>query len=106
LNQVIWSKRSLAHLRYIRGYIEQFNPQAARDLAAVLVAAAESLKNFPIVEGWSLERTSASWCPSILTSSAIASSAIPSASCVSATPRVVRQIPDAPTAPLVEHFLV
>jgi plasmid stabilization system protein ParE len=47
LTKVIWSKRSLAHLRYIRGYIEQFNPQAARDLAVALVAAAESLKNFP-----------------------------------------------------------
>jgi toxin ParE1/3/4 len=47
LSRVIWSKRALAHLRYIRGYIEQFNPQAAQDLVAALVATANSLENFP-----------------------------------------------------------
>jgi toxin ParE1/3/4 len=49
LNKVIWSKRALGHLQYIRVYIEQFNPRAARDLAAALVAAANSLENFPHV---------------------------------------------------------
>lgn len=47
MNKVVWSKRALAHLQYIRGYIEQFNPPAARDLSAALVSAAQSLENFP-----------------------------------------------------------
>lgn len=33
LNEFVWSKAALAHLRFIRAYVEQFNPRAARELA-------------------------------------------------------------------------
>jgi toxin ParE1/3/4 len=47
LNKVVWSKTALAQLRFIRGYIEQFNPKAANDLAAALIATGNSLQHFP-----------------------------------------------------------
>jgi plasmid stabilization system protein ParE len=47
LNEVLWTEAALANLRAIRAYIEQFNPMAARTLAAALIAAGDSLANFP-----------------------------------------------------------
>jgi toxin ParE1/3/4 len=47
LNKVVWSNAALAHLRFIRAYIEQFNPRAARELADGLIAAGNSLHHFP-----------------------------------------------------------
>jgi toxin ParE1/3/4 len=47
LSKVVWSTAALAHLRFIRAYIDQFNPRAARDLADGLMAAGDSLVNFP-----------------------------------------------------------
>jgi toxin ParE1/3/4 len=47
LIKVVWSNTTLAHLRLIRDYIEQFNLRAARQLAAGLAAAGDSLANFP-----------------------------------------------------------
>jgi len=47
LNKVVWSASALAHLRFIRAYIEQFNPRAAQALAEGLVAAGNSLVHFP-----------------------------------------------------------
>jgi toxin ParE1/3/4 len=47
LNTVVWSDQALARPRFIRASIEQFNPRAARDLADGLIAAGDSLKNFP-----------------------------------------------------------
>jgi plasmid stabilization system protein ParE len=34
LNEVVWTEPALAHLAAIRAYIEQFNPRAAREVAA------------------------------------------------------------------------
>ncbi len=47
LTKVVWSNTALAHLRFIRAYVEQFNPRAARALAEGLVAASNSLVTFP-----------------------------------------------------------
>lgn len=47
LNEVIWTDPALAHLRAIRAYIEQFNPRAARNVAASLKASGDSLAHFP-----------------------------------------------------------
>jgi plasmid stabilization system protein ParE len=47
LNKVIWSTAALAHLQFIRAYVEQFNPRAAGDLAAGLMDAGNSLVTFP-----------------------------------------------------------
>ena len=47
MNKVVWSATALAHLRFIRAYIEQFNPRAAQALAEGLVAAGNSLVHFP-----------------------------------------------------------
>jgi plasmid stabilization system protein ParE len=47
LNEVVWTEPALAHLRAIRAYIEQFNPRAAREVAASLKASGDSLRNFP-----------------------------------------------------------
>jgi toxin ParE1/3/4 len=47
LNEVIWTEPALAHLDAIRKYIEQFNPRAARNVAASLKAAGDSLRDFP-----------------------------------------------------------
>jgi toxin ParE1/3/4 len=48
LNEVVWSGTALAQLRFIRACIEQFNPRAARELADGLIAAGDSLVNFPL----------------------------------------------------------
>ena len=45
--EVVWTEPALAHLRAIRAYIEQFNPKAARDVAASLKALGDSLQQFP-----------------------------------------------------------
>jgi plasmid stabilization system protein ParE len=34
LNEVVWTAESLANLRAIRAYIEQFNPEAAETVAS------------------------------------------------------------------------
>lgn len=47
MSDVIWSDAALANLRAIRAYIAQFNPTAARKLAAALVAAGDRLATFP-----------------------------------------------------------
>lgn len=47
LTNVVWSSTALAHLRLIRAYIEQFNPTAAQDVAIGLMAAGNSLAQFP-----------------------------------------------------------
>jgi addiction module RelE/StbE family toxin len=47
LNEVIWTEPALANLEAIRIYIEQFNPRAARQLADSIVAAGNSLAQFP-----------------------------------------------------------
>jgi len=47
LTKVVWSNTALAHIRFIRAYIEQFNPRAARELADGLTAAGDSLAAFP-----------------------------------------------------------
>lgn len=47
MNKVVWSNTALAHLRFIRAYIEQFNPLAAGALAKALIEAGNSLVSFP-----------------------------------------------------------
>ena len=47
MNEAVWSATALANLRAIRAYIEQFNPRAAGELAAQLIAAGNSLVQFP-----------------------------------------------------------
>jgi addiction module RelE/StbE family toxin len=47
LNSVIWTEAAVANLRAIRAYIEQFNPAAARRLAAELIATGENLASYP-----------------------------------------------------------
>ena len=47
LNEVVWTEPALAHLEAIRAYIAQFNPRAAREVAASLKASGDSLCNFP-----------------------------------------------------------
>jgi addiction module RelE/StbE family toxin len=44
---VIWSPTAVAQLRAIRAYVAQFNPKAAEELAADLIAAGNSAENFP-----------------------------------------------------------
>lgn len=45
--RIILTRLALADLRGIRDYIAQFNPAAAKELATGLVAAADSVANFP-----------------------------------------------------------
>jgi toxin ParE1/3/4 len=47
LSRVVWTAHALANLRAIRIYIAQFNPRAAAELAARLIAAGNSLEHFP-----------------------------------------------------------
>lgn len=47
MNEVVWTEPALAHLAAIRAYIEQFNPRAAREVAASLKASGDSLGHFP-----------------------------------------------------------
>ena len=44
---VVWTEPALRHLEAIRTYIAQFNPLAARDVAAGLTALGDSLNHFP-----------------------------------------------------------
>jgi toxin ParE1/3/4 len=45
LNEVVWTAESLANLRAIRAYIEQFNPAAAETVASRLINACQSLRS-------------------------------------------------------------
>ncbi|MGH6988309.1 MAG: type II toxin-antitoxin system RelE/ParE family toxin [Stellaceae bacterium] len=45
--EIIWSDIALADLEGIRAYIAQFNPRAANRIALEVIAAAESLAQFP-----------------------------------------------------------
>ena len=47
MNNVVWSKRALAHLSGIRSYIAQFHPTAAQEIALHLVESGNSLQSFP-----------------------------------------------------------
>ena len=47
MSEVVWTEPALAHLAAIRAYIEQFNPRAARDVAASLKTSGDSLSHFP-----------------------------------------------------------
>jgi plasmid stabilization system protein ParE len=47
LSEVLWTEPALANLRAIRTYIEQFNPKAAREVAASLRALGDGLSHFP-----------------------------------------------------------
>jgi len=45
--QIVWTRRALAQLRWIRAYVAQFDPDAAERLAARLIDAGNSLHEFP-----------------------------------------------------------
>lgn len=47
MTEVVWTELALSHLEAIRVYILQFNPRAARDVAASLKALGDSLSHFP-----------------------------------------------------------
>jgi addiction module RelE/StbE family toxin len=47
MNEVVWSDTALAQLDAIGTYIEQFNPKAAAEVAAHLIAAGNSLESYP-----------------------------------------------------------
>ena len=45
--QVVWTRRAALDVIAIRNYVAAFNPGASRRLAKRLIAAAESLEQFP-----------------------------------------------------------
>ena len=45
--QIVWTQRALVRLRLIRAYIAEFDPDAAERLAARLIQAGNSLRDFP-----------------------------------------------------------
>jgi len=45
--RVVWTRDALTNLRLIRHYIEQFDPQAAQRIAARLIEAGDSPRDFP-----------------------------------------------------------
>ncbi len=47
LTGVVWTEPALRHLEAIRTYIAQFNPLAARDVAAGLKALGDNLNHLP-----------------------------------------------------------
>jgi len=47
LNRVIWTDPALDNIAAIAAYIEQFNPRAAKAVAAELIKAGNSLATFP-----------------------------------------------------------
>jgi toxin ParE1/3/4 len=47
LRPVVWTFAALADIEGIRRYIGNFNPYAARDLAARIVQVGDNLANFP-----------------------------------------------------------
>jgi plasmid stabilization system protein ParE len=47
LIEVVWTASALADLGEIRAYIGQFNPRAAREVAASLKGLGDSLATFP-----------------------------------------------------------
>ena len=44
---VIWAPAALREIEHIYRYIAQFNPRAAEDMAMEILAAGDSLENFP-----------------------------------------------------------
>jgi len=44
---VAWSPRAVAHLRALRAYIAQNNPEAAADIAGALLSAVARLAHLP-----------------------------------------------------------
>ena len=46
--RVIWSPTALRHVTHAYEYLEDFNPYAATALAEALLAAGDSLENFPL----------------------------------------------------------
>jgi plasmid stabilization system protein ParE len=49
VRRIVWTDEARAGLVGIQAYIDQFNPSAAQRLGARLVAAAESLADYPDV---------------------------------------------------------
>ena len=47
MRRIVWSRRAQGDLARIRDYVSQFAPLAAQRLALRLVAAAESLSDYP-----------------------------------------------------------
>jgi toxin ParE1/3/4 len=47
LTSVVWTFAALADIEGIRRYIGNFNPYAARDLAARIIQVGNNLANFP-----------------------------------------------------------
>ena len=47
MSEVIWSPAAADQLQSICAYVEQFNPKAAEELGRRLLAASNSLLNFP-----------------------------------------------------------
>ena len=47
MHEVVWSDTALVQVDVIGAYIEQFNPKAAGEVAAALIAAGDSLAHFP-----------------------------------------------------------
>lgn len=47
MTPVVWTKSALVDVQKIRRYIADFNLYAARDMAARIIAAGDSLSNFP-----------------------------------------------------------
>ena len=45
--RIDWTREALGHLELIRAYIGQFDPRAANRFVARLIAAGESLADFP-----------------------------------------------------------
>ena len=48
MTKVVWTDPALDHLAAIRDYIEQFNPRAAREVAASLKVLGDNLATFPL----------------------------------------------------------
>jgi addiction module RelE/StbE family toxin len=47
MGEVVWSETALIQVDVIGAYIDQFNPMAAREVAAALIEAGNSLTHFP-----------------------------------------------------------
>lgn len=45
--RIVWTREALAAVELIRAYIHQFDPQASRRMASRLIAAGDSLCDFP-----------------------------------------------------------
>lgn len=47
MRDIVWTDEAVAHLEAIVGYVEAFNPAAARRLGVRLIETADSLAEFP-----------------------------------------------------------